>query len=170
MTNGIPTPEFTPAPRPRRSSIGQGAALSAQSDTDAAPTPEPVPPVAPPAASLGEAAAEPEGRTQVGRTAPSPQPRPTAVSGHNGGGARRGGSTAVAEAPNKRLVGSKDILLSLPEDLKGRMVNTITWSHPYTGIGQQQKFIRKAITDLCERLENDYNQGKPFPEPVVHDD
>ncbi|MBU8841454.1 hypothetical protein KL865_34955 [Mycolicibacterium goodii] len=68
------------------------------------------------------------------------------------------------------MVGSKDILLSLPEDLKARMVNTITWSHPYTGIGQQQKFIRKAITDLCERLENDYNQGKPFPEPVVTDE
>jgi hypothetical protein len=76
----------------------------------------------------------------------------------------------VAEAPSKRLVGSKDILLSVPEDLKERMVNTIEWTRPYTGIGQQQKFIRKAIADLCARLENDHNQGKPFPKPVVHDD
>ena len=67
-------------------------------------------------------------------------------------------------------MGSKDILLSLPEDQKTRMVNTITWSQPYTGIGQQQKFIRKAISDLCERLESEYNEGKPFPAPAVLDD
>lgn len=46
------------------------------------------------------------------------------------------------------------------------MVNTITWTRPYTGIGQQQKFIRKAITDLCERLEEEFNSGKAF-EPGV---
>jgi hypothetical protein len=68
------------------------------------------------------------------------------------------------------MVGSKDILLSVPEELKERMVNTIKWSYPHTGIGQQQKFIRKAIADLCERLENEYNQGEPFPESAVHDE
>ncbi|MCV7283348.1 hypothetical protein H7J88_27295 [Mycolicibacterium flavescens] len=31
---------------------------------------------------------------------------------------------------------SADILLSLPVELKERMVNTITWTRPYTGIGQ----------------------------------
>lgn len=61
---------------------------------------------------------------------------------------------------------SADILLSLPVELKERMVNTITWTRPYTGIGQQQKFIRKAITDLCERLEEEFNSGKAF-EPGV---
>lgn len=171
MTNGIPTPEFTPTPRPRRSSIGQSAALSAQDD--ASPTPDPSPAAAAPPASSSQgeapAAAVPTGKPQGVRTTSTP-PRPRAARGHNGGAARTGASVVVADAPNKRLVGSKDILLSLPEDLKDRMVNTITWSHPYTGIGQQQKFIRKAIADLCERLENDYNQGKPFPEPVVHDD
>jgi hypothetical protein len=75
----------------------------------------------------------------------------------------------VAEVPNKRLVGSKDVLLSLPEDLKERMVNTITWCAPYTRIVHQQKFIRKAIEDLCEAYENEYNQGKPFPEPGTQD-
>lgn len=60
---------------------------------------------------------------------------------------------------------SADILLTLPVELKERMVNTITWTRPYTGIGQQQKFIRKAITDLCERLE-EFNSGKAF-EPGV---
>lgn len=171
MTNGIPTPEFTPTPRPRRSSIGQGAALSSQTDADPAPDPSPAATTPPAPSGQGEApAAAPSGKTQGARTTSPTTPRPRAASGQNGGAARTGTSTAVVEAPNKRLVGSKDILLSLPEDLKERMVNTITWSHPYTGIGQQQKFIRKAITDLCERLENDFNQGKPFPEPVVHDD
>ena len=171
MSNSIPTPEFTPAPRPRRSSIAQGAVLSAQADTGAAPASEPSPVAASPDYSGPEEsiASQPE-TPQSGGTVSSPPPRPRAVNGQSGGRARRGTSTAVADAPNKRMVGSKDILLSLPEDLKVRMVNTITWSHPYTGIGQQQKFIREAISDLCDRLETEFNQGKPFPEPVVRDD
>ncbi len=82
-----------------------------------------------------------------------------------GSGAARA-SLAAVETPNKRLAGStKDILLSLPEDLKDRMISTIAWSRPYTGIGHQQKFIRKAIQELCERLETELNDGKPFPRP-----
>lgn len=63
----------------------------------------------------------------------------------------------------KRLRNSRDILLSLPEDLKERMVNTIAWTNMHTGISHQQKFIRLAIEELCERLENSHNQGEPFP-------
>lgn len=159
MSSSIPKPDFQSSRSKRRSSIGQGAALSAAGATDsAAPDPQPEQPPAPPAP-----APEPAARAEA--------VRPRAVDTRSGKDASKGGgASAVANPPNKRLVGSRDILLSLPEDLKTRMVNTITWSHPYTGIGQQQKFIRKAITDLCERLESDYNQGKPFPEPVVHDD
>lgn len=62
---------------------------------------------------------------------------------------------------------SADILLSLPVELKGRMVNTITWTRPYTGIVHQQKFIRQAITDLCARLEKEFNAGEPFEPGVV---
>lgn len=62
---------------------------------------------------------------------------------------------------------SADILLSLPVELKERMVNTITWTQPYTGIGHQQKFIRKAITDLCDRLEEQFNAGEAFEPGVV---
>lgn len=159
--NGIPTPDFQSTRSKRRSSIGQGAALSAAGTPDSAPAPPPESeqPTAPPPTPAPSAS--PEG---VARP-------PRAANPRSGKDANRGASaSAVVDPPNKRLVGSKDILLSLPEDLKTRMVNTITWSHPYTGIGQQQKFIRKAITDLCDRLENDYNQGNPFPEPVVHDD
>ena len=68
------------------------------------------------------------------------------------------------------MVGSKDILLSLPEDLKERMVNTITWTLPHTGIGQQQKFIRRAISDLCDRLERQFNNGEPFEPQTVPDE
>lgn len=153
-SNSIPKPDFQSTRTKRRSSIGQGAALSAARTADNAPAPELEQPSVPaPTPSASPAAA-----------------RPRAVGSGRGKDATKGASTAGVDTPSKRLGGSKDILLSLPEDLKTRMVNTITWSHPYTGIGQQQKFIRKAITDLCERLENDYNQGNPFPEPVAHDD
>ncbi|MHA7659203.1 hypothetical protein ACX9NJ_27685 [Mycobacterium sp. ML2] len=147
--NGIPTPAFQSSRSKRRSSIGQGAALSAASDEGSGA----VPLVPAPAQAA---------------TTDAPRPRP--VSGRSDRDPAKGSAPPAGESTNKRLVGSKDILLSLPEDLKTRMVNTITWSHPYTGIGQQQKFIRKAIADLCERLEQQHNQGKPFPEPVVHDD
>jgi hypothetical protein len=157
MSNAIPTPDFQSSRSRRRSSIGQGAALSAAPGEGSTLNPEP-----PPAAAAPPA---PAPATSERPAAEVPRPRPAATPG-----GRDAKKAAVAETPSKRLVGSKDILLSLPEDLKTRMVNTITWSHPYTGIGQQQKFIRKAITELCERLENDHNQGKPFPEPVVNDE
>ncbi|MCP9276581.1 MULTISPECIES: hypothetical protein [Mycolicibacterium] len=69
--------------------------------------------------------------------------------------------------PQKRPSGeSADILLSLPIELKDRMVNAIAWTLPYTGIGHQQRFIRKAIADLCDRLEDEFNAGKEF-DPVA---
>lgn len=169
MTNGIPTPEFTPSPRPRRSSIGQ-AAMSSHNDANLAADSPSAP--APPPSTSGEgesSAVAPSGEPEGARTTPAAPQRARAAR-RNGGPARAGRSTAVAEAPAKRMVGSKDILLSVPEELKERMVNTIKWSYPHTGIGQQQKFIRKAIADLCERLENEYNQGEPFPESAVHDE
>ncbi|OKH70263.1 hypothetical protein EB74_28080 [Mycobacterium sp. SWH-M5] len=61
---------------------------------------------------------------------------------------------------------SADILLSLPIELKDRMVNTIAWTRPYTGICHQQRFIRKAIADLCDRLEDEFNAGEAF-DPVA---
>ena len=61
---------------------------------------------------------------------------------------------------------SADVLLSLPVELKERMVNTISWTRPYTGISHQQKFIRKAIADLGDRLEDEFNAGEAF-EPAA---
>ena len=49
------------------------------------------------------------------------------------------------------------------------MVNAIAWTRPHTGIHQQQKFIRKPIIELCERLEQQFNKGKPFPAPTADD-
>ena len=57
----------------------------------------------------------------------------------------------------------KPILLKLDENLKERMVNTMEWTSPRTGIRNQQVFIRRAIADLCERLEKEHNSGQPFP-------
>jgi hypothetical protein len=69
--------------------------------------------------------------------------------------------------PQKRPSGeSADILLSLSIELKDRMVNAIAWTQPYTGIGHQQRFIRKAIADLCDRLEDEFNAGEAF-EPAA---
>ena len=122
MSNAIPTPEFTPTPRPRRSSIGQGAALSSQNDASPAPDPSPAATTPPTASVPDESAAAAPPAKQGSRATSATSPRPRAASGPNGGAARTGTTTAVAEVPNKRLVGSKDVLLSLPEDLKERML------------------------------------------------
>lgn len=92
--------------------------------------------------------------------APAPAPRPTPVA-----------APAAAPSAPKRMTGPiKDILLSLPEDEKERMVNTIAWTTPHTGLKHQSRFIRKAIANLCEQLETKYNQGAPFPAPVTPED
>ncbi len=180
MTSAIPKPEF-PTARRRRSSIGQGAEAGAGQEanadqaaapnTQSAQTSQPSPP------TTAEQSTE-QLSAPTGAAATTQQPRPPSGAGGQSRGRSaatrtRGGAAKTAAAqqtPNKHLVGSKDILLSLPEDLKERMVNTITWTQPHTGIGQQQKFIRKAILDLCERLEQDFNQGDPFAPRVVPTD
>lgn len=73
----------------------------------------------------------------------------------------------VAVQPDRdahRKGGTRDILLSLPDDAKERMVRTIAFTMPYTGIRHQQVFIRRAIDELCSNLEGQYNGGDPFPE------
>jgi hypothetical protein len=175
MTRSIPKPDF-PKPR-RRSSIGQAAALAggeatpstADADTQAAAS-APVSDEQGGTAAPASPAADTTALVSVERPEePSPPaatsagPRVRATSARNGGVAKQ---APTAQAPNKRLIGSKDILLSIPEDLKERMVNTLTWTQPYTGIGQQQKFIRKAITELCESLEQRFNNGEPYPPPA----
>lgn len=59
----------------------------------------------------------------------------------------------------------KPIALTIPADLKTRMVNTLAWTTPHTGINKQQQFIRKAIEEMCERLESAHNHGQKF-EPI----
>lgn len=74
--------------------------------------------------------------------------------------------SAQSERDSHRKGGTRDILLSIPDDAKDRMVRTIAFTMPYTGIRHQQAFIRRAIDDLCAALETQYNNGDPFPEIV----
>lgn len=169
----IPKPDF-PSPRPRRSSISQAAAANSGA-ADQAPSvgiqPDHPTPAPKAAVRAAEAGSPPE--QEAPSTAPSGTPGPATSRGRTGRAPQKQASQAAASASttaSKRPVASKDILLSLPEDAKERMVNTITWTQPHTGIGQQQKFIRRAITELCERLERDFNNGQLFPTPAVPDD
>lgn len=72
----------------------------------------------------------------------------------------------AAPAPKKRKVATTDILLSVSEELKERMVATLEHTRPRTGITSQQQFIRIAIEQLCRRLESDFNNGEAFPPPA----
>lgn len=72
---------------------------------------------------------------------------------------------AVPETRTKRKAATTDILLSIEEELKQRMVNTIAGSAMHTGVKQQQMFIRLGIRELCERYEAEFNQGERFPTP-----
>lgn len=72
----------------------------------------------------------------------------------------------TAPASKKRKAATTDILLSLTEDLKDRMVATLEYTRPRTGITSQQQFIRTAIDQLCTRLETEFNDGQAFPPPA----
>ena len=169
----IPKPDF-PTARPRRSSIGQAAAANSGAANQAPPAD-----IAPdhPNAPSEAAAPAPEvvraadaGSTPEQQAPPAETPGPATPRGRTRRAPQKQAGQATSSASttaSKRPVASKDILLSLPEDAKERMVNTITWTAPHTGIGQQQKFIRRAITELCERLERDFNDGRLFPTPAV---
>jgi hypothetical protein len=66
------------------------------------------------------------------------------------------------------MAGPAKILLSLEDEMKSRMVNTLDWTRPHTGIKSQQQFIRKAIDALCDDLEKRYNGGEPFPKTAAN--
>lgn len=139
--SGIPKP--APATRPRRSSFAHAAQTEAASDR--APVEAPLtetPTDGPGAASANEP--PPAGPSPVARLQPAPSGPPQ----------------------TKRLGGSKDILFSLPEEEKDRMINTIAWTTPRTGIRHQSKFIRYAIAKACEDLEREFNNGNSFPPPA----
>lgn len=147
----IPEPNLPPV-RPRRSSFAPATP----------PPPESVPPTPQKEVPVGEGrgAAAPtpatehaEKKTQARsrRTATAdarPAPRPTSTA------AKRGAAF------------SRDILLSVSEEQKARLENTVAWTAPRTGVKSQQAFIRWGIDELCSRLEREYNAGKPF-DPIA---
>lgn len=101
-------------------------------------------------AAVSPPAAEPP----IANTSTNVKPEPTR---QPGGGVDR----------SKRPINSKDILLSVPEDLKDRMEATIAFTYPHTGIKHQQAFIRQAIAELCAKLENQHNNGDRYPMPAT---
>ncbi|TCN53473.1 hypothetical protein EV641_106117 [Rhodococcus sp. SMB37] len=135
--SGIPEP-VRPAPRRSRNTFAQAAeSMKAEDTTSATPAPVAQQPAATPAPVAQQSAATP--------TPVAQQTSPT---------------------PKKRKVATTDILLSVSEDLKERMVATLEYTRPRTGITSQQQFIRIAIDQLCKRLEAEYNNGEAFPPPA----
>lgn len=115
-------------------------------------------PFKPRRSSIGQAA-----QTEAAAAAPTPdispapaRPRPAAVA-----------PEPQAPVRNKRIAGdSRDILFSLPDEEKARMVNTIAHTSARTGIKHQSRFLRYAIAQLCAQLEEKYNNGEPFEAPA----
>ena len=166
----IPKPTF-PGPRPRRSSIAQAAAVN-RGTTENAPTqtadtpPSTAQPV--PARHFAtDRSCTHTRRSRPVRSSRIARSHAACTTPTRNGTTRTNTTTSTS---NKRLAQSRDILLSVPDDLKDRMVNTIAWTTPHTGITHQQKFIRRGIAELCDRLEKQFNDGKPFPAPAAADD
>ncbi|USI93064.1 hypothetical protein [Rhodococcus pyridinivorans] len=135
--SGIPEPT-RPTPRRARNTFAQARESLAADDAISA-TPAPV---------AQQAGATPAPVAQQAGATPAPV------------------AQQAAPAPKKRKVATTDILLSVSEELKERMVATLEHTRPRTGITSQQQFIRIAIEQLCKRLESDFNNGEAFPSPA----
>jgi hypothetical protein len=138
--SAIPKPA-PPAPRSARNTFKQAAA-----QTTAMPEP-----VAPELAATSPVS--PATTTPPATSTATPQQR-------------KSPTPAKLPAEKKRKAQTTDILLSLEEELKGRMVAALEHTRPRTGIKSQQQFIRTAIDQLCTKLETQYNCGEPFPAPA----
>ncbi|WP_404316393.1 hypothetical protein [Prescottella equi] len=140
--SGIPEPS-RPAPRSSRRNVFAQAAESSKTEAEAPATTQQ------PAATSAPVAQQPA-------ATPAPVAQQSSVAPATRGKRRE----------DKRKAATTDILLSLEVDLKERMVATLEHTRPRTGITSQQKFIRIAVEQLCARLEADYNNGEPFPQPA----
>ena len=147
MSN-IPEPNLPPA-RPRRSSFAAAAPATPASPKESQKT------------TTGA-----KGRGEGSEGAPSSTPPTTATPV-----TRRTVSEATAPArpaprppaaAKRSPAFSRDILLSVSDEQKARLENTQAWTAPRTGVKSQQAFIRWGIDELCSRLEQEYNDGKPF--------
>lgn len=145
-SSGIPKP---PVPTRRRSAIAQAAQTGT---TTVPPTPSNSEEGTPETVVAAQAQPSPATRAPArAHTAPAPAPAPAATG-------------------LKRLGGrNKDILLTLPEEEKERMVNTINWTSQHTGITHQSRFIRYAIAKFCAELEEKFNNGDQFTPPPALD-
>lgn len=123
--------------------------------------PKPSFPSRPRCSSIAQAAASESAAPPAAPPAVTPEPpAPRAATAQP--------APAAATSNPKRLGGvTTDILLTIPVEEKERLVNSMTWTAPHTGIKHQSKFIRYAITKLCEDLENRFNNGEPFSPPAI---
>lgn len=152
----IPTPALPPSKRPP-SSIAQVVQINGDENTDVAVDSPPADPTqAAPKRDVGPTAGQAKKDDQAGS-----RPAPPA-----GGGSGRKGAGKRVEAPaadsRKPTTVRKPILVNLDDELKQRMINTVGWTGPRTGLRSQQAFVRRAIAELCERFEREHNQGNPF--------
>ena len=147
MSN-IPEPNLPPA-RPRRSSFAAAAPAApaspkASQKTTTGPKSRGEGSEGAPSSTSPTTATPVTRRAVSEATAPaSPAPRPPA-------------------AAKRSPAFSRDILLSVSDEQKARLENTQAWTAPRTGVKSQQAFIRWGIDELCSRLEQEYNDGKPF--------
>lgn len=149
--SAIPAPAMPPK---RPSSSIQQVVTEARHDAEDDATPAP-------AESGARKSAERRDSPNAAPAQTDSSAKPTAAAPKAG----RGGAKREQPAPERGKVTriQKPILLKLDEGLKERMVNTMEWTGPRTGLRNQQVFIRRAIADLCERLEKEHNSGQPFP-------
>jgi hypothetical protein len=163
MNKGIPAPVM-PA---RRSSIAQAAGIGTETAGPARqPAPEPAIDAAPQPASSDPATES----YRAAAPAVTSMSSPGAPEGRRRGGRGRGRDAAPASNPvgeQDRDQKEKAVLLKLDPGLKARMVATATWTAPHTGLRSHQPFIRQAITEMCERLEQEHNHGEPFRAPAT---
>ena len=151
----IPQPA-RPVPRSTRNTFAQAAATT----------------TAMPDAVASESTATSPTATATSPTAPATSPAAAATvtrSATSSATPRQRKAASASTKPateKKRKAQTTDILLSLEEELKDRMVAALEHTRPRTGIKSQQVFIRTAIDQLCTKLETQYNNGEPFPAPA----
>lgn len=153
MSN-IPEPNLPPA-RPRRSSFATATPVATTTSSK----------------SSQKATSEPKRTGQQGSEAassrsPESKPTPPPTRQTPRAPAERPAPASPVSRPysaaKRSPAFSRDILLSVADEQKARLENTVAWTAPRTGVKSQQAFIRWGIDELCSRLEQEYNDGKPF--------
>ncbi len=167
MNGSIPPPK-APGGFRRTSPVAQYAELNSQADEGreaGANEDESKVPAAAAGGKVGQAKADkPEATAATVEEKADPAKADKPKSPAAGGGARKavGGRGDRAASSPSAAGGRKVFMLHIDEGLKQRMLNTVVWTGGSTGLRNQQAFVRRAIADLCDKLEREQNDGAPF--------